>query len=88
MGIQVNQVEAHKSLAAAVLINAIQEATARDKLQRAWARSFLTAPNRMADRALWLAWMGFTDDEFQCLIKRRNWQGLKSKLALGGSNAS
>ena len=75
-----HEIDAHKALAAAVLMQAMSDLS--DNRERPRALLFLTSPDMKRDRALWLAWLGMNEAGFQKLIAQRTFQGQRNKLPL------
>jgi len=71
-------ISGHKALAAAVILEAIKELHKRKNA--AGARYFLTHPDRRPARLPWLLWLGFSDEGFQDLLRREDFQGQKNKI--------
>ena len=74
------QIAAHKSLAAAVLMQAMADLSNKREMPR--ALRFLTHPDMARDRAIWVEWLGLNEAGFQKLIRQRVFQGQRNKLPL------
>ena len=73
--------EPYKALAAAVMQCAI--ADLRTKHRSEEALRFLTSPQRLADRDLWLSWLNLEDAAFQELLRKSKFQGQPNRLQIG-----
>lgn len=72
------QINAFKLLASAVLTLAISDL--KNKKEKVQARRFLMDEDRVADRDLWLSWLGMNEAGFQKLLRQKTFQGHANKL--------
>ena len=72
------QIDAHKTLAAAVICSAISDF--RLKNYRHEAKEFLFSDRHKAIRIFWLSWLGLNDDGFQKLLRQKFHQGQANRL--------
>lgn len=74
------EIETYRSLASQVIIQAIADLKSSDPTARLSAMTFIFSETRKDLREMWLGWLGYTEDQFYTLLRRKSLRGAENTM--------
>lgn len=74
------EINAYKSLAAEILVSALEDLNGNWDERRDRARRFLFDLEQAGNRAVWLAWLGLNDEQFRAMLLKDKHQGFANRI--------